>query len=252
MNKFILLAFSVLSFQIIQAQTDTTNPAVTVTTPPAKKDWSKVNLSNRSGDHLLVQIGHDGWAGKPDSIRVKGLSRSVNVYFMIDFPFKTDPRWSVAIGAGVSSSNIYFDKTTVEIAGSSARLNFRNVADTNQFKKFKLSTNYVEAPLELRFAANPERSSGSFKVAIGAKIGTMVNAHTKGKNFQNKAGNSINSYTVKETSKRYFNSTRLSGTTRIGYGNFSLFGSYQITNLLKDGVGPVIHPYTIGLTLSGL
>jgi hypothetical protein len=171
---------------------------------------------------------------------------------MIDFPFKTDPRWSVAIGAGFSSSNIYFDKMTVDIAGNSSRLNFRNVADTNQFKKFKLSTNYLEAPLELRFAANPERSSGSFKVAIGAKIGTMLNAHTKGKNFQTKTGSSLNSYTVKEISKRYFNTTRLSGTARVGYGNFSLFGTYQITGLLKDGVGPVLHPYTIGLSLSGL
>src|SRR5688572_1546753 len=146
MNKLILLALSVLSFHVLQAQTDSTNPAATAT-PPAKKDWSKVNLSNRSGDHLVVQIGHDGWAGKPDSIRTKGLSRSLNVYFMIDFPFKTDPRWSVAIGAGVSSSNIYFDNNTLEIAGSTSRLNFKNVADTNQFKKFKLSTNYLEAPL---------------------------------------------------------------------------------------------------------
>src|SRR5687767_2840433 len=105
MNKLILLAFSVFLLQVLKAQTDTTNPAV-ITTPPSpdKKDWSKVNLSNRSGDHLVVQVGYDGWAGKPDSIRTKSLSRGVNVYFMIDFPFKTDPRWSVAIGAGVSSS----------------------------------------------------------------------------------------------------------------------------------------------------
>jgi hypothetical protein len=31
------------------------------------------------------------------------------------------------------------------------------------------------------------------------------------------------------------------------------FGTYQINNFFKDGQGPEgIHPYTIGLTLSGL
>ena len=247
MSKLLLLAFSILIFQSSSAQT-----TPTPTTATGKKDWSKVNLGNRAGDHLMVQLGYEGWAGKPDSINTKSLSRSVNVYFMLDFPFKTDPRWSVALGAGIGSSNVYFDKTTVEIAGASTRLNFRNVADTNQFKKYKVSMNYAEAPLELRFASNPEKSSASFKVALGVKIGTMLNAHSKGKNFQTKSGTTINPYTVKETSKRYFNSTRLSGTTRVGYGNFSIFGNYQITNLIKEGAGPVIHPYTIGLTLSGL
>ena len=251
MNKLILLSFFVLSYQISTAQTDSIT-TVTPNTTVGKKDWSKVTLNNRSGDHLVIQLGYEGWAGKPDSIRTKSLSRSLNVYFMLDFPFKTDPRWSVAIGAGISSSNIYFDKMILDIAGSGARLNFRNVADTNQFKKYKLANTYAEAPLEIRFSANPENSSASFKVALGAKIGTMLNAHTKGKNLQTKGGSTINNFTVKEISKRYFNTTRLSGTARVGYGNFTLFGSYQITNLLKDGAGPVIHPYTVGLTLSGL
>jgi hypothetical protein len=246
MNKLILLVLSAFVFKFSFAQTDSL-PSTTV-----KKDWSKVNLGNRAGDHLMVQLGYDSWAGKPDSISIKSLSRSANIYFMLDFPFKTDPRWSVALGAGISSSNIYFDKTIVDIAGSTTKINFRDVKDTSQFKKFKLSTNYAEAPLELRFSANPEKTGGGFKVALGAKIGTMINAHTKGKNLQTKSGTAINAYTVKETSKRYFNGTRLSGMARIGYGNFSLYGTYQITNLLKEGVGPVIHPYSIGLTLSGL
>ena len=245
MKNLILLALSTLFFQFSYAQTDPTTPA-------GKKDWSKVSLGNRSGDHLMVQLGYEGWSGKPDSINMKSLSRSVNVYFMLDFPFKTDPRWSIAIGAGIGSSNVYFDKTIVQVAGSGSQLNFRNVTDTNQFKKFKLSMTYAEAPVEIRYTVNPEKSGGSFKVALGAKIGTMLNAHTKGKNFQSKSGTTINAFTVKETSKRFFNTTRLSGTARVGYGNFSLFANYQITNLIKDGAGPVIHPYTLGLTLSGL
>ena len=79
-----------------------------------------------------------------------------------------------------------------------------------------------------------------------------MNAHTKGKELQDKNGNTITNYILKENSKRYFNTNRISLTGRIGYGHFSLFTSYQMTPLFKEGVAPTIRPMTIGLTISGL
>jgi len=80
----------------------------------------------------------------------------------------------------------------------------------------------------------------------------MLNAHTKGKTLQNASGGSINEYTRKEAAKRYFNTTRLAGTARVGYCNFSLFGAYNFTSLFKNGVAPDMKLFQIGLTLSGL
>ena len=57
---------------------------------------------NRSNDHLLIQLGINSWANMPDSIQTKGLSRTFNIYFMMDFPFKTNPHFSVAAGEIVS------------------------------------------------------------------------------------------------------------------------------------------------------
>lgn len=227
------------------AQTDSTGKKT-------KKDWSKVKLTGRANDHFMFQFGYDGWANKPDSIATTGIGRHLNIYFMLDFPFKVDPRFSVGLGVGIGSSNIFLDKQEVKIAGTTPEVEFRNVADTNHFKKYKLANTWAEVPVELRWVANPENSNKSWKVAIGAKIGTMLNAHTKGKNLENKSGGSINNYTMKESSKRYFNTTRLSGTMRFGYGNFTLHGAYQITTLFKDNQGPQVRPFSIGLTLSGL
>lgn len=220
--------------------------------PAAKRDWSKINLANRANDHFMIQLGYDGWSAKPDSIKTKGLARSLNVYFMLDFPFKTDPRFSVGLGVGVSGSSIGFDKTIVQVAGTSTRLAFRNVADTNNFKKFRLTTVYAEVPVELRFTLDPEHNAKSWKFVLGAKVGTMLNAHTKGKTLQNKAGSTINAYTLKESSKKYFNGTRLAGTARIGYGVLSLFGTYQINQFIKEGLGPDVRPYSVGICISGL
>lgn len=252
MKQFFLSVCVLFGFLISNAQVDTLSRNVTPPGPAKKNKYSQIDLSNRANDHFLFQLSYDGWSNKPDSINTKGFSRGFNAYLMFDFPFKTDPRFSVGIGAGVGTNNIYFDKTTAEVAGLTPTLRFRNVADTNHFKKYKLATTYLEAPIELRFAANPANTNKSFKVALGAKFGLLVNSHNKGKELRNKNNNTLNNYIQKESSKKYFNGNRLVVTGRVGYGFIGVFGTYQINNFIKEGAGPNVHPYSIGLTISGL
>jgi hypothetical protein len=212
----------------------------------------KANLASRANDHLLLQFGYTSWANIPDSINTKGFPRSFNAYFLFDFPFKSNPKISVAIGAGVGTDNIFFDKTYVGIKDITPTLQFHDQSDTTHFKKNKLATAYIEAPLELRFSSNPENPNKSFKVALGIKGGLLVGAHIKQKTQQTASGATINDYIEKQFSKRFFNSNRFAGTARIGYGVFSAFFTYQINPLFKEGLGPDVRPWTIGLTLSGL
>lgn len=241
MKKSFLTAVALLASLFIFAQTDSTKPRVISTT-----------ALPRANDHFMLQVGHTTWTGAPDSIRTGGLPRTFNMYFLFDFPFKTNPKLSTAIGAGVATDNVYFDKMSVALTGNAQNLVFRDVADSNHFKKYKIATTYLEAPIELRFRSNPANDRKSFKAALGVKVGTLVGAHTKGKTLQNRSGSNIGNYTEKLASKRYFNSNRISFTGRIGYGNLSLFASYAATPLFKEGVAPTIRPLTLGLTLSGL
>lgn len=220
-------------------------------------DYKSLNLKQRANDHLMIQLGHDNWAGKAaDTMRIKGFGRHLNIYAMYDMPFKTDPHWSVAIGVGVGSSNLFFDKTDIRLVNNTAGQGvvFRNLENENRFKKYKLTNAWAEVPIELRWLANPAQPTKSFKVAVGAKVGTMISAYTKGKDLQNSDGRSIygKRYTVKEKGRDFFNGPRLVGTLRVGIGSFSLTGAYQITNTFKEGLGPEVRPYSIGLTLSGL
>ena len=241
MKKIALFAFSCFLINSLVAQDST-----------VKKKKAPINLSGRANDHFMIQLGYAGWAGKPDSINTGGFSKSFNVYFMFDFPFKTNPKLSMAFGPGISSDHIQFKKTYVGIKDATETLQFRDQSDTNHFKKTKLNTTYLEAPVEFRYTANPLNSDKSFKFAIGAKVGTIINAHTRNKEWENKSGNTLNSYMMKESSKRFFNTTRLVGTARVGLGHFTLYGSYQITSLFKEGVAAEIRPFSIGLTISGL
>ncbi|ULQ55994.1 outer membrane beta-barrel protein [Flavihumibacter rivuli] len=245
MRKLVVALAALFVVAGAQAQTEPTDKK-------KKKDWSKVNLGNRANDHFMFQFGYDGWAQKPDSIRTTGIGRHLNIYFMFDFPVKVDPRFSIGIGAGIGSSNIFLDKQEADITGRTNDLRFPDVSDTTHFKKYKLANAWAELPIELRFVANPMNSNKSWKIAIGVKVGTMLDAHTKGKTLQNSKGSTISNHIEKEKSKTYFNNTRFSGTVRFGYGNFTLHGAYQINSLIKDNRGPQVRPFSIGLTISGL
>lgn len=210
------------------------------------------NLAGRANDHFLLQFGITKWASQPDSIHTKGLSRTFNMYFMFDLPFKSNPHLSVGIGVGIGTDNIYFNKTYVGIKDATTTIRFQNVSDTEHFKKYKLTTAILEAPLELRYSSHPETPNKSVKVALGVKAGVLLNAHTKGKTLQSSTGTTVLPYTEKIMSKRFFNSNRFVATARIGYGVFSIFGTYQLNPLFKEALGPDVRPYTIGLTLSGL
>src|SRR5690606_22928982 len=78
MKKIAFLAIAVLMMQGLMAQ-DSTDV-------PRKKPT--INLQGRANDHFMLQLGYAGWAGAPDSINTGGFSKSFNVYFMFDFPFK--------------------------------------------------------------------------------------------------------------------------------------------------------------------
>ena len=227
---------------------------VTVYTASAQEKKKLGGFMNRTGDHLMLQLTSDYWTGAPDSVakRINGFARGANVYVMLDQRFKSSPQWSVAFGLGVGTSNMYFRNMVVDIKSRTNKLPFRVVDSVDHFKKYKLTTAYLEIPLELRFTLHPEKESKSFKAAVGVKVGTLLNVHTKGKNLLDKNNAALNSYTAKETGKGFFNSTRLAATARIGYGNFSLFGSYQFNNIFKDGVASDVKLIQVGLNFSGL
>ena len=254
MKKALFLLIGVLSINVLVAQ----DAKKTKAAKPKKTD-SKITVAPKRltvahpSDHFLIQVGSDSWTNKPDSIRTSG-GRFFNFYLMLDKPFKTNPKFSTAYGLGLGTSNIYFDKTYVNLGANTGTLQFTDQRNGNHFEKFKVTEIFLELPVELRYTLDPENSGKSWKFAVGAKVGTLLKAYSKGKNLVNASGASINdaSYIVKEYDTKYFNSTRLTFTGRVGYGNFSINAGYSVTNVIKGGFGPSMNNFTLGLTVSGL
>ncbi len=240
MRKFIVIVLVLL----------TGGPAFSQTT---KKEKNK-EILNRSGDHLMLQLSYNLLLGAPDSIKnhIKGFHRGVNVYVMYNLPFKGDPRFSIAGGIGIGSSNIFFNKMNVDIASNKIKLPFIATDTLNNYKKYKLATTFLEVPIEFRFSSKPETPNKSVKVALGVKVGTMINSHTKGKTLRSPLGVTLFNSTDKIIDKTFFNNVRVAATARIGYGNFTLFGAFNITSIFKPISAADMKLLQVGMTFSGL
>lgn len=220
--------------------------------PPGNK--KKYDLSGRANDHFMFQFTYDNWTGTPDSIKdyMSGFHRGANVYLMLDKPFRGNQKLSIGIGLGVGTSNIYFKKMKMDIISNNTQLQFI-ATDTLKSKKYKLTTAYLELPLELRFSSKPDKPNQSVKAAVGFKVGTQLSAHTKQKNLLLSTGQTIQEGIWKEKSKKYFNTTRLSVTARVCYGIFGVFGSYSLTPMFKSGVASQdTRLLQVGISISGL
>ncbi len=249
MKKFLsfIAALTIVTTTIAQKK-DTTIVKAPAASQPKKKDWSKIDLSHRANDHFMVQIGYDNWSGKPDTLSITGFSRSFNFYFLLDFPFKTDPRFSVGAGLGIGNSNIFFKNQPAPVSV----LPQQDGSGGNHFKKYKLVTTYLEIPLELRFAVDPENTNKSWKFALGVKVGTLLSAYAKGKSIENGSGQVQDPSVYKVKNNSDFNNIKLAGTVRISKGPFGIFGQYDATSLIKSTFGPVVYPYSFGICFSGL
>lgn len=205
-------------------------------------------ITKPSRDFLMVQFGYTNWVNRPDSgVNTKPFAYTFNTYLCYDFPIKKS-RMSFATGLGIHTTTVYLDKQ--QLALSDTGLNGADatfISDTANYKRYKFNTAYIQAPFELRYFSNQYNRNKGFKAAIGLQVGTFLGAHTKG--LRSVEGTNIKD---KLNTKRYVSPWNFAATARVGYGNFTVFASYNITNVFKDNAGPALTPMTIGICLTGL
>jgi hypothetical protein len=232
----------------IKPKTNTTASSTTQTpstTKVKKKETKPSAFAAPSRDYVMLQFAYENWAGAPDSIQISGLGRAFNAYVCYDFPIKKS-NFSFAAGIGVSSSNIYLKNQAIVLTDTTEAVRF--IPEPLDYKKYKFNTTFIEAPFEFRYFSNSLNRNRGFKAAIGLKVGALVSAHAK-----SKRGVEGKPIVEKVSTKRYLENYRYSATLRLGYGNFSIFGQYALSNVFKINNGPEnIRPYQIGLCISGL
>jgi Outer membrane protein beta-barrel domain len=112
------------------------------------------------------------------------------------------------------------------------------------YSKNKFRCSYLQVPLLLEFntSTNPEHNLHISAGVVGSwNMGSLV-----------KREYSYNGKDVKERMKGDYNvrPLNLELMARIGFNNFSLFGTYSLTPLFQDNKGPKVYPVSVGLSIS--
>ena len=182
-------------------------------------------------------------------------SRTINVYYQYDLRVLKS-RFSVVPGIGLSLERFKFTNGYTLMYGAGPNDSLAMFSHTQAgypgMKKSQLVTNYVEVPLEICYRSNPEDPARSFKASIGGRVGYLYDSFTKVKHKENTEVKKL-----KDKQKYQLNEVRYGVFAKIGLGNFSIFGYYNLNPLFEKGKGPVekgktteFNTFTAGISLS--
>ena len=163
-------------------------------------------------------------------------SRSANLYYQYEFRILKS-KFSFVPGIGLSLERYKFKNDyLIDYASNSTSDGILMISPNDSsipgIKKSQLITNYIDVPLELRFSTNPEDPARSFKISVGGRVGYLYDSFSKIKYKEDGEAKKIKN-------KEDFNLTkfRYGLTARIGVGNLSIFGYYNLTPLFEEDKG---------------
>lgn len=162
-------------------------------------------------------------------------SRTANLYYQYEFRILKSS-FSFVPGIGLSLERYKFKNDyLIDYASNATSEGILMISPSDSLpgiKKSQLITNYIDVPLELRYSTNPEDPARSFKISVGGRIGFMYDSFSKIKYKEDGEAKKIKN-------KEDFNLTkfRYGLTARIGVGNFSIFGYYNLTPLFEENKG---------------
>jgi hypothetical protein len=189
-------------------------------------------------DQLIINLTLDNWSGLPSNVESKPFrSRGFSFLLMTD---KVNNSGNLGIGAGVGfmSQNVHTDAYIAD-TGSASFLS--PIPDSMKYEINKLSSNYITAALELRIRSNENGRGERFKLNIGMIAGFLVQSHVK---YEDKYGK-LKTYDI-----AHLNKFQYGVEARLGYNNVALFGYYSLVPVFKDGKGPEMNPYSIGISFT--
>lgn len=148
---------------------------------------------------------------------------------------KKSAKLGIVTGLGFSFNNYVFDNN-ITLVKNNGRIEPIDLMTSQGIdaKKTKLTTTYLNVPVALEFTF----PGNDLFIAAGVTGGVKLGSHTKYKTDSKKE---------KEHGDYYLNPFRYGVTARVGYKGLSIFGTYYMSEMFREGKGPVTTPFSIGI-----
>ena len=191
---------------------------------------------------LFIDFGFNTLNNKPDDLSTRFIeSRTFNMYYQTEFNIGEGTGFTFNPGIGIGTDKLAFrdDRTLFNnplIGPESSRLlEITEVyGDNISISKNNVSLNYLEIPLEFRYHFRKNNYSKSMRVALGGKIGYLMNAHTK---IEYTDQNGL-TRRIKDRQSFGLNPLRYGVYTRMGFPGFNIWGYYGLNQVFQSERGP--------------
>ena len=170
---------------------------------------------------------------KYENFDLRAINQGFSTYLTYNFPMG-ESKNTVSLGAGYSCHNYYMKKAWLAEPYTHA-IEFTE-AET---KKSKVNFHYMDIPLEVNL-----RIADKFKISFGAKVSFLIQANSKAVGYMFGDGHN---WEIKYNNINAAESIIYSSFARFGYRSVNLYVGYQFNSSFKEGRGPEILPFSIGI-----
>lgn len=254
--KFTLTALSIvlfLAFSSVFAQDGT--PKNNKANRTSKLIQESAGRPDIPGD-LMIEFGFNWILDQPERVGFNTMgSRTFNAYYLYEKNLG-ESAFSFHPGIGIGTEKYKFvDNLTLGYVSDS--LGEREVhfipldsiyGRGTDYKKSQINPIYVDVPIEIRWRSRKYDPKRSLKVALGGKVGFLIDSKTKVK-YNNFGETKI----TKQKEQFELSQLRYGGYMRLGYGGFSAYAYYSFSDLFNKDKGPqgtTMYPFTFGLSLA--
>jgi len=216
--------------------------------------FKKVKRTRFNGHWAGFALGINGYVDQDFNINVPEeysfldlkyeKSIDVNLNFYEQNFNLVNNKFGMVTGLGIRWNN-YRLGNNIQLVPDSAQIYGYSDTETD-WEKSKLVANYLTLPLLFEYQTNPYSSTNSFHVSAGMILGWRFRTYTKMMTKEN--GRNVSKIKGEDF---HMNPFRYDVTARIGWGVLNIYGTYSLNSLFKDGQGPELYPFAVGISLIG-
>jgi hypothetical protein len=154
---------------------------------------------------------------------------------------------NLVTGLGIEWNNYNFKKN-ITLDPDAPYISVSNTMvtpDSIKFSKNKLVVTYAKVPLILELNTNSQNPHKSFHIAGGIEFAYKLGSKTK-------QVYEINGYQIqsKRRDEYHLADIKYCSVVRVGYGDFTLFANYGLSQLFEKDKGPGVYPLTAGVSFT--
>ncbi|PRY86158.1 porin family protein [Mongoliibacter ruber] len=191
---------------------------------------------------LFIDFGFNRLNNIPDELGTNFFgSRTFNAYFHYPVNIGNQTGFTFNPGIGIGTDKMAFRDNRNLFNNpaigpeSSQMLELEEVyGEDISVNRNNASANYIDLPLEVRYHFNKRNYSKSFRIALGGKVGYLLNAQTK---VQYTDDQDL-TRKIKDRQSFGFSPLRYGVYTRIGFPGFNIWGYYGLNQVFEGENGP--------------